>query len=77
MGIVQEESSSSSTTLPSITASEPKTCIVDLKLNKSGDDRIAEMGARSSGEVVVTVWKAKPASNFLDYLERQSREAIQ
>ena len=65
---VVEESSSS--TLPS--TGEPKICIVDLKLNKIGNNRIAELGARSSGEFVTSVFKAKPASNFLDYLERQS-----
>ena len=65
---VVEESSSS--TLPS--TGEPKICIVDLKLNKIGNNRIAELAARSSGEFVTSVFKAKPASNFIDYLERQS-----
>ena len=67
MDIVEESSSS---TTPS--TSEPKICIVDMKLNKSGNNRIAEIGAKSSGEVVVSVWKAQPFSHFLEYLERQS-----
>ena len=67
---IVEESSSSSSTAPS--TSEPKICIVDMKLNKSGNNRIAEIGAKSSGEVVVSVWRDQPFGHFLEYLERQS-----